>query len=170
MGTKAGPPAPPPRPERPPWTAAVPALVCSVTALLSIVYIAVKLWRGMRGTASGTFFTDLPWLGLLGIAVVVFPWAIATIAAGLQLLQAHQDAHRSLAGLLAPALAVDVTVYLATLISGRPLSGVPIAFALWIAVAVVSLILLALRPTRRFQESRPIPWRYWSDELIDDGT
>lgn len=171
MGIKAGFPAPfPAGPERPPWSAAVPALVCSATALVSLVYVAVKLWRGMRGNASGTFFTDLPWLGLLGIAVVVFPWGIATIGAGMRLLHAHQHAHRSLAALLAPALAVDVTVYLATLLSGRPLSGVPVAFAVWIAVACGSLVLLALRPTRRFQESGPISVPYWSDELLDDGT
>lgn len=164
--------------ERVPWTAVVPALLCAVTALVSVVLLGLRVLSGLRSGDPVTFYAIPTVLfdGSAGFAIAaylifVLPWTVAMIAACRRLFFPHRNAHRSVAVLLLPALALDFVAYVAVVSAGDSISEAHLPFGLWFVIGLISLALLGTRRTRRFEAgSSGQATTGWYDVNSDDGT
>lgn len=155
----------------------MPAVLCSLTALVSTVILGVRIWGGLRADEPVSFyaiplvlFDGSPKFGLASYIVFVVPWMIATLLACRRLFFPGSGAHRSLALLLVPALALNVVAYAAIVSAGKPLTAGNLPFGLWLVIGIVSLGFLATRRTRQFETAHSSGQATWHDANSDDGT
>lgn len=155
----------------------MPAVLCSVTALASAILVAIRLWGGLSSGEPVSFyaiplvlFDGSPTFGLASYLIFMVPWTIATILGCRRLFFPGSGAHRSVAGLLVPAMALNVVAYASIVSAGKPISAGNLPFGLWLIIGAITLGFLATRRTRQFEAERGGQQVTWHDANSDDGT
>lgn len=151
--------------------------MCSVTALVSAIVVGLRVWGGLRNDRPVSFyeiplvlFDGSPTFGLASYVIFMVPWTIAMILACRRLFFPGSEAHRSVAVLLVPAMALDVVAYAAIVSAGKPISAGNLPFGLWLLIGAISLLFLAARRTRQFETAHATGHATWFDNSSDDGT
>lgn len=142
-----------------------------------MIVLGVRLWGGLRADEPVSFyeiplvlFDGSPMFGLASYVIFVVPWTIATLLACRRLFFPGSGAHRSLAGLLVPALALNIVAYASIVSAGKPVTAGNLPFGLWLVIGVASLFFLATRRTRQFETAHATSQATWHDVNSDDGT